>query len=118
MPLTTSLIVPSPPAATIRSKPSATALARQVLGFARARRRTKEGVATQRAQPLRPAPRTFARARLGFRMTQVLDKEINLLGGFHLFFNRALRSFHPVKKLGRLLLWLLGGVMVLAAPSF
>jgi type II secretion system protein N len=45
-------------------------------------------------------------------MTQVLDKVI-LLGRFHLFFNCALRSFHPVKKLGRLLLWLLSGAVVL-----
>jgi hypothetical protein len=37
-----------------------------------------------------------------------------LLGRFHLFFNRALRSLPPVKKLGRLLLWLLGGAVVLA----
>ena len=46
-------------------------------------------------------------------MTQVFGK-VNLLGRFHLFFNCALRSFDPVKKLGRLLLWLLGGVAVLA----
>jgi AsmA-like C-terminal region/AsmA family len=46
-------------------------------------------------------------------MTQILDK-VNLLGRFHLFFNCALRSFHSVKKLGRLLLWLLGAAVVLA----
>ena len=46
-------------------------------------------------------------------MTQVLGK-VNLLGWFHLFFNCALRSFQPVKKLGRLLLRLLGGAAVLA----
>jgi AsmA-like C-terminal region/AsmA family len=46
-------------------------------------------------------------------MTQVLDKVI-LLGRFHLFFNCALRNVHPVKKLGRLLLWLLGVAVILA----
>ncbi len=46
-------------------------------------------------------------------MTQIFDK-VNLLGRFHLFFNCALRSFHPVNKLGRLLLWLLGGAVMLA----
>ena len=46
-------------------------------------------------------------------MTQVFDK-VNLLGRFHLFFNCPLRSFHLVKKLGRLLLYLLGGAVVLA----
>src|SRR4029434_5655158 len=49
----------------------------------------------------------------GFSMTQVFDK-VNLLGWFHLFFNCPWRSFHPVKKLGRLLLYLLGGAVVLA----
>ena len=46
-------------------------------------------------------------------MTQVLGK-VNLLGWFHLVFKCALRSFQPVKKLGRLLLRLLGGAAVLA----
>lgn len=37
-----------------------------------------------------------------------------MLGGFHLFINLALRNLGPVKKLGRILLWLLGGVLGLA----
>jgi AsmA-like C-terminal region/AsmA family len=49
-------------------------------------------------------------------MTQVFVK-VNLLGWFHLFFNCRLRSFHPVKKLGQLLLWVAGVVMVLACAG-
>ncbi len=37
-----------------------------------------------------------------------------MLGGFHLFFNLALRNLAAVKNLGRILLWLLGGALVLA----
>lgn len=37
-----------------------------------------------------------------------------MLGGFHLFIKLALRNLGPVKKLGRILLWLLGGVLALA----
>lgn len=36
-----------------------------------------------------------------------------LLGGFHLFFNLAMRNLPAVKKIGRVLLWLLGGALVL-----
>ncbi|MGI8890740.1 MAG: AsmA-like C-terminal region-containing protein [Chthoniobacterales bacterium] len=38
----------------------------------------------------------------------------NLLGWFHLFFNRALRSFSGVKTLQRILLWIVGGVVLVA----
>ncbi len=49
-------------------------------------------------------------------MTQVLDK-ITLLGWFHLFFNRSLRSFPWVKKLRRILFWSLGGVALAACVA-
>lgn len=37
-----------------------------------------------------------------------------MLGGFHLFFNLALRNLPAVKNLGRILRWLLGGALVFA----
>ena len=38
-----------------------------------------------------------------------------MLGGFHLFFNCALRSLPAVKPIRRFLLWFLGGIALLFA---
>ena len=59
-PLTTSLIVPSPPAATIFVNPSAGGVTRHCFGFAGSRRCAKRAAARQRLHPRAPAFRAFA----------------------------------------------------------
>src|SRR5207302_8645628 len=114
-PWATSLMVPSPPAATIFSKPSLAP--RRAINSASpvqvVAQTTQSAASDSTWARLRWARSLFA---AGFKIIRVL-----LISGrfrFHLFFKLALRNVLRVQKFGRLALILIGGLSIFAAIVF